>query len=95
MVTVNTPNSPDGPQRVAVELEPSTCGKRIRIRLENYDANLGWYPSASVTLPLHQLPILEQAIAEMRQQEWSCEIIPFPGIAEESNLPVQSSVPQA
>ena len=54
-------------QRVQAELEPCrNGGKRVKIRVENYDERLGWYTSGSLTLPLHQLPLLEQALADMR-----------------------------
>jgi hypothetical protein len=70
-------------QRVQVELERHVYGKRVKIRMENYDPVLGWYSSGSVTVPLNQLPLLEQAIDEMRtveREETFAEIIPFPGM---------------
>jgi hypothetical protein len=69
-------------QRVQVETESHPSGKRVKIRLENYAEQLGWYTSGSLTLPLHQLPLLEQAVAEMRARKFAAEeneIIPFPG----------------
>ena len=71
-------------QRVQVELERHALGKRVRIRLESYDQGLGWYTSGSLIVPLHQLPLLEQAVDEMRrtpQEEEFADIIPFPGTA--------------
>jgi hypothetical protein len=71
-------------QRVQVELERHALGKRVRIRLESYDQGLGWYTSGSLIVPLHQLPLLEQAVDEMRrtpQEEEFADIIPFPGMA--------------
>jgi hypothetical protein len=69
-------------QRVQVELERHVYGKRVKIRMENYDSGLGWYTSGSLAVPLHQLPLLEQAINDMRaidRGEEFAQIIPFPG----------------
>ena len=68
-------------QRIDVEILSCASGKRVKIRIENHDDNLGWYTAGSLTLPLHQLPLLEQAIQEMRNRESSEDenkIIPFP-----------------
>ena len=74
-------------QRVQVAMERHAEGKRVKIRVENYDSGLGWYSSGSLTVPLHQLPLLEQAVADMRSVQRDDEsdygnIIPFPGPAE-------------
>jgi hypothetical protein len=71
-------------QRIQVEMERHPQGKLVKIRVEHYDERLGWYTSGSLSLPLHDLPLLEQAVAEMRAREGSKEtctekIIPFPG----------------
>jgi hypothetical protein len=76
--------SGDQVQRIQVELERCAQGKLVKIRLERYDECLGWYTSASLSLPLHQLALLEQAVHEMRACESSSEpisekIIAFPG----------------
>jgi hypothetical protein len=68
-------------QQIEVELETSASEKRVKIRVQSYDERLGWYTAGSLSLPLHQLPLLEQAIEEMRTQaacESSDKIIPFP-----------------
>lgn len=67
-----------------MELQARPEGKEVRIRLESYDDGLGWYSSGCLTLPLHQLPLLEQAIADMRHEpiEEVADIIPFPGLVE-------------
>jgi hypothetical protein len=73
-------------QRIQVELERHVSGKHVKIRVENHDSGLGWYTSGSLTVPLHQLPLLEQAIGEMRRlpiEENYAEIIPFPGAMAE------------
>ena len=71
-------------QRVRVEMESHRTGRRVKIRLENYEERLGWYTAGSLSLPLHQLPLLEQAVEEMRvadlsEEPLSDKIIPFPG----------------
>jgi len=70
-------------ERIQVEFDTATEGKRVKIRLESHDANLGWYSCGSLTLPIQQLPLLEQAIADLRSARQSeseeCKIIPFPG----------------
>jgi hypothetical protein len=70
-------------QRIQVSLSPGGAeGKRVQILVENHDERLGWYTSGSLVLPLHQLPLLEQAIDEMRRapaEPEYAEIIPFPG----------------
>lgn len=75
-------------QRVEVQLQPHPQGKRVKIRLESYDDGLGWYTSGSLVIPLHQLPLVEQAIEEMRgaaAEEQYAEIIPFPGMIREQS----------
>jgi hypothetical protein len=72
-------------QRINVEMEQHQQGPQVRIRIEHYEQNLGWYPAGSLLLPLHQLPLLEQAVAEMRacqpsEESLSQKIIPFPGM---------------
>ena len=71
-------------QRIEVELRRSPEGKEVRIRLESYDDGLGWYSAGALTLPLHQLPLLEQAIADMRHEPLieTADIIPFPGLTD-------------
>ena len=72
-------------QRIQVELERRLQGEFVKIRVEHYDEHLGWYTSSSLTLPLQQIPLLEQAVEEMRTHQYSEEtlsekIIPFPGL---------------
>jgi hypothetical protein len=68
-------------QRVHMDLERHHSGDRVVIEVENHDEGLGWYTSGSLTLPLEQLPLLEQAIEAMRarcRSEEYGKIIPFP-----------------
>ena len=76
-------------QRLQVEIETDGTDKRVKIRIENHDEYLGWYPAGSLTLALHQLPLLEQAIGEMRacnvpDESLENKIIPFPGLVVRS-----------
>ena len=73
-------------QRVQVQMERHPQGKRVKIRVESYDAGLGWYTAGALTVPLHQLPLLEQAVEDMRRVDTADEfadIIPFPGMISE------------
>ncbi|HKQ37873.1 MAG TPA: hypothetical protein VJ063_07330 [Verrucomicrobiae bacterium] len=78
---VQSSNASSPIQRIQVFLEPA---ERAKICLESYDDNLGWYTAASLSIPLHQLPLLEQAIERMHgvaapsQQRPMGNIIAFP-----------------
>jgi len=66
-------------------MESCGTGRCVKIRVEHYDEHLGWYTSGSLSLPLHQLPVLEQAVEQLRKGASSGEtgsekIIPFPGL---------------
>ena len=72
-------------QRVQVDVEGAEGAGRIKISLENHDPGLGWYAAASLIVPLHQLPLLQQALDTLsRQREGSgpesATIVPFPGL---------------
>ena len=67
-------------QRIDVQLEAG-LEQRVKIRVESHDERLGWYTAGSLSLPLHQLPLLEQAIEQMRRLQNAPDddkIIPFP-----------------
>jgi hypothetical protein len=60
---------------------------RLKICLESYEESLGWYTAASLSIPLHQLPLLEQALEQMHAVRRAVpsppqqnNIIPFPGM---------------
>ena len=78
---VQFPKASSPIQRIQVIIEPA---ERAKICLESYDDNLGWYTAASLSIPMHQLPLLEQAIERMRAlntppQRSAGKVIPFPG----------------
>jgi hypothetical protein len=88
-MTLTQPERQAQLQRIKVEIESRNLERGVKIRLENHDQSLGWYTAGSLALPLHQLPLLEQAIEEMRRQEASAEacsekIILFPSLSERS-----------
>ena len=75
-------------QRLTVDMETHESGNRVKIRVESYDEFLGWYTSGSLELSLHQLPLLEQAMAEMRASRLCGEtlaekIIALPGLTRQ------------
>lgn len=75
-------------ERVSAEVVDTNEARKIKLRVETYNDGLGWYSSGSLMLGIEQLPLLEQAISQMRQMErarenHSCVILPFPGITEE------------
>lgn len=75
-------------QRVQVTRETQGHDQVVRISVERYHATLGWYTASALTLPLCQLPLLEQAIGDLSAMERNCsdcdeatcgrKIIPFP-----------------
>lgn len=68
-------------ERVQAEMLNTPSGRQVRIVLERHDDQLGWYTSGSLVLPMHELPLLEQAIEEMRRvpsEPEFADIIPFP-----------------
>ncbi len=84
MIAIEQSKTLEQVQRIQVELETNRDGRHVRIRMERHDERLGWYTAGSLALPLSELPLLEQAVAEMRSRESSDDgdlgnIIPFPG----------------
>lgn len=77
----NSPAGHEHAERVQVEMQNTVSGRQVQILVERHDDGLGWYTSGSLILPLHQLPLLEQAMTAMRQvpvEPEFAEIIPFP-----------------
>ncbi len=71
-------------ERIQAELQHDSTGTRVRISVEGYDEARGWCAIGSIDFPLHELPLLEQALVEMRAGAKSStkvptNIIPFPG----------------
>lgn len=77
-------NPSEQSQRIQVEMDASLDERSVKIRLERFDELLGWYTAGSLALPLHQLPLLEQAVAEMRSLQAGTQtdkIVLFPGVS--------------
>jgi hypothetical protein len=55
----------DQSQRMNVDLDSEGGARVYRITLERYDESLGWYTAGSLCIPLHQLPLLQQALTEL------------------------------
>jgi hypothetical protein len=71
-------------ERVRVDLERGFPEPRVRLAVERYDEAQGWCLVNSISLPLNHLPLLEQALEELRRGSPTAEppdrkIIPFPG----------------
>jgi hypothetical protein len=80
-------------QRVQVTRDTQGSEQVVRITVERHDVVLGWYTAGALSLPLCQLPVLEQALSELSPSvcddctEASCarKIIPFPLLATSAN----------
>jgi hypothetical protein len=82
------PNKIQECQRIQVTRETQGADQVVRISVERYDQSLGWYTASALTLPVCQLPLLEQALGELSAVERNCsecsetncgrKIIPFP-----------------
>lgn len=75
-------------QRINVEREVKDGEKVIKVVVERHDESLGCYTAGALTLPLHQLPLLQQALQDVcvtpcqdcSDSECPRKIIPFPTI---------------
>jgi hypothetical protein len=65
------------------------------ITLERFDNALGWYPAGTLTLPLCQIPLLQQALEEMSAapicsacpaDAYGQKVIPFPLLVSQPSL---------
>ena len=75
-------------QRVNVIKEAPGGEAQIKISVERYDDCLGWYSAGALSIPLHQQPLLQQALNDLQTTsscsdcaETDCsgkKIIPFP-----------------
>jgi hypothetical protein len=90
MVTQQTPKFQDC-QRIQVAKEVQGASKVLKISVERYDEKLGWYTAGSLSFPLHQMPLLQQALEEMNctdcveclDQACHGKIISFPMVVAE------------
>ena len=73
-------------QRLQVTRDMEGEQQVVRITVERFDACLGWYTAGALSLPVCQLPLLEQALAALSTPVCAdCDgnacmrkIIPFP-----------------
>lgn len=84
-------------QRIEVTKEVAGANATVKISLERYSETLGWYAAGALSIPLHQLPLLQQALDEMKVPDCvECKeailpvkkIIPFPTMMPEFAPPV-------
>ena len=72
-------------QRVSV-IESERDPDSVKIHLERFDENLGWYTANSLEIPRSQLPLLEQSLDRHLKQAPDHipegTVIPFPTIAD-------------
>lgn len=56
----------------------------VKIQVERFDENLGWYTANSLEIPRSQLPLLEQSLARVHdgsKNEHAGEtVVPFPTV---------------
>ena len=84
-------------QRIQVTRESQGADQVVRISVERYDESLGWYTASALTMPVWQLPLLEQALDELSAVERTCadcdeatcarKIIPFPLLTDDAVKP--------
>jgi hypothetical protein len=82
-MNVSPPHVGHPVERLQAKLEPHPDGVRMRISVEGYDETRGWCTIGSIDFPLHQLPLLEQALAEIKalqHTDAASKIIAFPGV---------------
>ena len=84
-------------QRIEVTKQVEGAETTVKISLERYSEGLGWYAAGALSIPLHQLPLLQQALDEMKIPDCvECieaispvkKIIPFPTMMPEFAAPV-------
>lgn len=70
------------PQRVRVEVPEEEKTNEVKILLQRFDENLGWYTANSMNLPRCQIPLLQQAIERLNSPSSprSDNVIPFPSV---------------
>jgi hypothetical protein len=73
-------------QRIEVIPHVQENDRSYKITVQRFDERLGWYTAGALSIPMHQLPLLEQALNQLRRADTSpCgdsqNIIPFPTLA--------------
>jgi hypothetical protein len=84
-------------QRIDVVKQGNGADAQLKISIERFDECLGWYMAGGLTIPIHQVPLLQQALEEMKSVacaecvETVCpakKIIPFPTMMPEFAAPI-------
>ena len=75
-------------QRIQVGLQGHGPAARLKICLQNHHESLGWYTAGCLSIPLHQVPLLEQALDRVRNHQASGESVDSP----RGNLRIAESI---
>jgi hypothetical protein len=87
-------------QRIDVVKQGQGVDAQLKISIERFDECLGWYLAGGLTIPIHQVPLLQQALEEMKSAACAecvgseCpakKIIPFPMMTKFSSLPAEET----
>ena len=79
-------------QRIDVLKQGQGADAQLKISIERFDECLGWYLAGGLTIPIHQVPLLQQALEETKTIDCAeyvekvCsakKIIPFPTMMAE------------
>jgi hypothetical protein len=79
-------------QRIDVAKQGLGAAAQLKISIERFDECLGWYTAGGLSIPIHQVPLLQQALEQMKSvacaecSEAVCpakKIIPFPTMMAE------------
>jgi hypothetical protein len=79
-------------QRIDVVKQGHGEDAQLKISIERFDECLGWYLAGGLSIPIHQVPLLQQALEQMKSVgcadcvETACpakKIIPFPTMMAE------------
>lgn len=79
-------------QRIDVLKQGQGADAHLKISLERFNECLGWYTAGALSIPLHQVPLLQQALDEIKTIDCAeCvekvssanKIIPFPTMMAE------------
>lgn len=88
----DTPNKFQECQRIDVVKLGQGADAQLKISIERFNECLGWYTAGALTIPNHQLPLLQQALEEIKTIDCAeCvekvssanKIIPFPTMMAE------------
>ena len=79
-------------QRIQAFKEMQGAEAVIKLVVERFDPSLGWYAAGGLTFPIHQLPLIQQTLAELSGSEQGLpggeegparKVIPFPALVSD------------